>query len=202
AFLLGTMIWDGAFTLSEGLLCLICFIVYILYALKSQRKDKEIKKEMKGKMQKKKLKTRTWVTLALGAFFIYLGATYTIESIIQLSSILNIGAEIIAVSAVALGTSLPELVVSVNAAKKGKHEVAVGNVVGSNIFNAMAVMGIPALVGTLVIPESMITFGLPMMIIGTLLFFFTVQDKEVTRWEGWMLVLFYVYFIGKLFNLF
>ena len=96
---------------------------------------------------------------------------------------------------------MPELMVSINAARKGKAEIAVGNILGSNIFNTFAVMGIPALFGLLIIPQSIISFGLPLMLAATLLYFFITQDNEITKWEGWMLIMFYVFFIFKLFNL-
>jgi cation:H+ antiporter len=205
AFLFGLTIWDGVLSLPEALLLIAGIIVYFLYIVNSQKehKDIKIKEEMKGELRKsKKLDAKTIVIFIISAFFIYLGAKYTIESVIKISEMLSIGKEIIAASAVALGTSLPELTVSIIAAKKGKPEIAVGNVLGSNIFNTFVVMGVPALFGALIIPQNMIVFALPIMIIATLLFFFIAQEKEVTRWEGWMLLLFYVFFIGKLFNLF
>ena len=113
----------------------------------------------------------------------------------------NIGKEIIAVSAVALGTSLPELVVTINAAKKGQEEVAIGNVLGSNIFNTFMVMGIPGLVGRLTIPETVLTGGVPTLLAGTFLLFFATQDKKLTIWEGWLFLIMYGWFIGTTFNL-
>jgi len=205
AFLFGLTIWDGVLSLPEALLLIAGIIVYFLYIVNSQKehKDIKIKEEMKGELRKsKKLDAKTIVIFIISAFFIYVSAKYTIESVIKISEMLSIGKEIIAASAVALGTSLPELTVSIIAAKKGKPEIAVGNVLGSNIFNTFVVMGVPALFGALIIPQNMIVFALPIMIIATLLFFFIAQEKEVTRWEGWMLLLFYVFFIGKLFNLF
>jgi len=197
AFLLGATIWDGVFTLPDALLCIAGYIVYLLYTLNAQKENKEV--EIK---KEKELTWKTLIILVISAFFIYLGAEYTIKSIIKLSQILNIGKEVIAISALALGTSLPELMVSISAARKGKSELAVGNVLGSNIFNTLAVMGIPALFGTLAIPHSILAFGLPIMLIATLLYFFATQDKEITKWEGWMFIIFYIFFIGKLFNLF
>jgi len=116
--------------------------------------------------------------------------------------LLNVGRAIIAVSVVALGTSAPELIVSFNASRKGKSEIAIGNVLGSNIFNVFGVMGIAGLFGTLIIPPDILTFALPMMIVATLLYFFITQDKEITRWEGGILIIFYVFFIGALFSIF
>lgn len=204
AFLLAVTIWDGVFSFPEALLCIAGFVLYSAYTVYSEKKhgDEEIKKEMKGQLRRKPLDWKVWLILIVSSFFIYIGAKYTIESVIQLSQMLNIATEVIAISAVALGTSLPELVVSLSAARKGKPEMAIGNVLGSNIFNTFAVMGIPALIGNLVIPGSILAFGLPIMLIATLLYFFMTQEKELTRWEGWLLLIFYVFFIGKLFNLF
>ena len=197
AFLLAITVWDGIFTWPEALVCIGGFILYSVYIIKTQKKQETSKPK-----KPRKLDWKTICILIISAFFIYLGAKYTVESVIQLSEILNIGKEIIAISAIALGTSLPELMVTVSTARKGKPEMAVGNILGSNIFNALAVMGIPALIGTLIIPSSILTFGLPMMLIATLLYFFITHDKEITKWEGWLLIIFYVLFIGKIFNLF
>jgi cation:H+ antiporter len=200
---LAITIWDGAFTFFEALLALAGIAVYLLHAISEHktRVDIEVKKELVDGVQKKKLGARTVITLIISAFFIYLGGRYTVEAVIGLSELLNIGKEVIAATAVALGTSLPELMVTISASRKGMPEIAIGNVLGSNIFNALAVMGIPALIRTLAVPQSIIFFGLPMMLIATLLFFFMTQDKEITLWEGWFLIIFYAFFIGKLFNL-
>jgi len=202
-FLFTLMIWDGAFVIGEAILCLVFLLVYILYTISSRERhgDKNIKRELAGELRDRKL---GWapVILIASAAFIYLGAQYTIDSVIRLADILKIGTETIALSAVALGTSLPELMVSISAVRKGKAEIAVGNILGSNIFNVLAVMAIPAFIGTLIIPVSILTFALPMLLMGTLLYFFITQDREITKWEGWLLVLFYVFFIGKLIKLF
>lgn len=200
AFLLTVTIYDGVFTLPEALLCLAGLLIYLLYTLSVEKTHEDI--EIKKEGRKRKLSWKTIFILVVSVFFIYFGARYTIESVIKLSEILDIGKEIIAVSAVALGTSLPELTVSATATRKGKPEIAVGNVLGSNIFNTFAVMGIPALFGTLIIPHSILIFSLPMMLIATLLYFFITQEREITKWEGWLLLIFYVFFIGTLFNLF
>ena len=174
AFLFALMIWDGILTLPEALLLIMGMVIYFLYIINSEKEheDVEIKKEMKEELRRrKKLDLKTIIVLIVSVLFIYLGAKYTIESVIKLSEILNIGKELIAVSAVALGTSLPELAVSVVAARNGKPEIAIGNILGSNIFNTFVVMGISALFGVLIIPKTILSFGLPMMLIATLLFF-------------------------------
>ena len=213
SFLLAIMIWDTVFTFVEGLILLFVLVIYSIYLIKSrEHPDKEVRKQLRGvkgelanhsiNKSTKGLPLKVWIILLVSLIGIYFGARFTVESVIELSTLLGIGSEIIAVSAIALGTSLPELAVTFSAAKKGKPEIAVGNVLGSNIFNTLAVMGIPALFGTLVIPSSMIYFSLPVMIIATLMFFFITINKEITKWEGWLLIVFYGLFIGKVFNLF
>ena len=195
ALLLFATAMDGSFNIYDGLLCLTGYVVYISYTVSSQ-------KNKKRKKQKVKLGWKQPAVLILSGAAIYFSAEYTIESIIKLSEMLNIGKEIIAVTAVAIGTSLPEMVVSVVAAKKGKSEIAIGNVLGSNIFNTFVVMGIPSMITPLYIPESIIAFTLPVMLVATLMYFFITQDKQATRWEGAMLLILYVFFIGKTFNFF
>jgi cation:H+ antiporter len=74
-------------------------------------------------------------------------------------------------------------------------------VLGSNTFNSFAVIGVSGLVGPLAVPSSITGFALPVMVIATLLAFFMIMEKEMTKWEGWLLILFYAYFIGSLLNL-
>ena len=203
ALLLAATIWDGAFDRLEGLVCLAGITGYLFYAIKTKEKHEnpDLEKEIE-EAGKEEAHWKAWAVLGASAFGIYLGANYTIESIIKLSALLNIGKEVIAVSAVAFGTSLPELVVSITAAKNGKLEIAAGNILGSNIFNALLVMGIPAMLGTLVIPRGIIVFGLPMMLLATALYTYMIFDKRIANWEGWVLLSLYVFFIGKSFSLF
>lgn len=209
AVLLSLMIADGAYSLAEALLSLALFLVYLLYAISVERVADEAMARSMEEMEsagvvhpkKKRLDPKVYLTLLVSVFFLYIGANYTIVSVVNLSEMVGIGTEIIAATAVALGTSLPELVVSVKAAAMNKPELAIGNILGSNIFNALGIMGISALFGTLVIPETITSFVMPMMVIATLLYFVVIWEKEMTLWEGWMMVIFYIFFLGKLFCL-
>ena len=92
--------------------------------------------------------------------------------------------------------------VSIVAVRMGNGEMAVGNVLGSNIFNVFAVMGIPRLFGEIVVPASILEFSIPVMLIASLLFFFVVLDREVSRWEGFVLLLLYFLFMGNLIGIY
>tara|TARA_Y100000310_G_scaffold344857_1_gene460053 strand:- start:8085 stop:9023 length:939 start_codon:yes stop_codon:yes gene_type:complete len=197
AFLLAVTIWDGVFTFFEALLCVAAFLLYLMYTIHTKKTHPDkIKKAIKSDRVHTKA---DYLVLLISTIFIYFSAEYVVKSVINISQIVNIGTEIIAVSAVALGTSLPELAVSIDVIRKGKPEIAVGNVLGSNIFNATFVMGIPALFGNLNAPPTITGFALPLMLIATILTVFMMQEREMTKWEGWMLILFYIFFVGKLF---
>ncbi|MGB3695150.1 MAG: calcium/sodium antiporter [Spirulinaceae cyanobacterium] len=199
AFLLVLAVWDKTFSLGEAIIFIIAYIMYLFYTVRdtqdSGQEEAVTPRESSGYLLKQAC------IVILSVVFIYLGAKYTIDSLVKISAIIGIAKEIIAVSAVALGTSLPELVVTINAAKKGQEEVAVGNVLGSNIFNAFMVMGIPRLVGNLEIPNTVLMSGIPTLLAGTLLLFFATQDKKLTIWEGWLFIIIYVWFIGTTFKI-
>ncbi|MCL4141650.1 UNVERIFIED_CONTAM: hypothetical protein GTU68_003124 [Idotea baltica] len=195
-FLLALCISDYHFSKIEAFLCLVCLFIYLGYNLKQFGGNKDEDKESNHS----KLPLKVWFQLLLGGVGVYLSASFNVESIIKIAEELHIGKEYIALGAVSLGTSLPELFVSLAAVKKGKIEMALGNILGSNIFNICAVMGVTGLLGDLIIPEVVLKFSLPLMIIATFLYFFITRDKKVSRWEGLLLLTFYVYFIYSLFE--
>lgn len=149
-----------------------------------------------------KLKFSVVVILIISCFFLYLGAKYTVDSIIEISEIIGIGTEIISATVVALGTSLPEIMASIMLVRKKQLDTAVGTLLGSNIFNAFVVLGISSMFGTLLIPTNMIMIGIPFLVIATLLYFFITLDREITKWEGLILVIFYFIYLGKIISLF
>ena len=208
AFLLCLAISDQQFSRVESGIFILGYLIYLFYTLDTSKPETiavdsasdGATVELAADKQPTYLLKQIGV-LVISSVFIFLGAKYTISSLISLSEILNIGKEIIAVSAVAVGTSLPELIVTINAAMRGNAEIAIGNVLGSNIFNIFMVMGIPGLIGRLSIPESVLFSAVPVLIAGTLLMFFVTQDRKLTSWEGWLFFLFYVWFIATTFNI-
>ena len=113
-FLLGITMIDGVFSLFDGLLCLSGLIIYFVYSSsvdKAHKKELEEKAGLSGVIhEKKKLSLGVWIGLFVSAGMIYIGAKYTIDSLIMISKSLNIGRDIVAMSALAIGTSLPEIV--------------------------------------------------------------------------------------------
>ena len=193
---LAITIWDGEFSWPEALIAILGMAAYLQYV---------ISQKSVIPLDLPKHDGLTWKDpsiLILSLAFLLLGAKYTISSMIEIAAIVKIGAEAIAATAVALGTSLPELAVTVHVARKGKVALLVGNLLGSNVFNTFIVMGIPGLITTLTIPPSIITFALPVMIAISIVFFFLILKKEIPRWQGYLLIVFYLLFVGKVLNLF
>ncbi len=192
AFFLWFVLQDQQVSYFEAGLLLLALVVFLVFSLKSDDGDE---KEVHPKAS-----VKSYILMFVGAALVWLGAKYTVVSIQELSSIAGIGSGVIALSAVALGTSLPEVIVSLNAAKKGKTGIAIGNVLGSNIFNTLAVVGIPAFIGDLVIKPEILSFSLPLMLVMTILFGVMCFSKTISRWEGFILVIFYLYFLVELFT--
>ena len=202
AFLLMLCLLDGHFSWWEGALLLGGLGLYLAYILSLSREGKSsavaLELEPEEAAALPRFSWRDPLTLLASGVVIYFSAEYNVQAIIELANILKIGQEVIALSAVALGTSLPELIVSIVAVRAGNAEMAVGNILGSNIFNIFAVMGIPRMFGEILIPPSILDFSLPAMVAISLLSLFILQDKRLTRWEGWILLLVYILFMINL----
>ena len=91
--------------------------------------------------------------------------------------------------------------VTIQAGRKGENEIAVGNVLGSNVFNILGVMGIPSLISPLVIPQSIVSFTVPVLILATFTFSLIAKAKKVYRIYGFLFIIIYIYFITKQFGL-
>lgn len=189
--------YDGNITLWEGIILLGLLVLFILYTIKGDQSEGSSDKEDEDGLRKK-LHWHTWSILVASTVGIYFAADYTIMSVIKVAELLNIAPAIVTMLAVAVGTSLPELIVSVRAAQKGKPSIAIGNIFGSNIFNVLAVAGIPSLIGTLHVSSTVLTIGLPFLGVATFAFIFSLHDDQMRRWEGLGLLFLYLAFVGKI----
>ncbi len=186
AVLLYFAISDFHFSIPEAVIFLLALVIFLFNSVSGSDS---------GNTERQKITPKTILMLILGGVCVYLGATYTIVSIEKISLEWGISPDIIALTAIAFGTSLPEVMVSMAAARKGKHAIAVGNVLGSNIFNTYGVMGIPVFFGEIKIPESTMAFSMPFMIVITILFAYMVTSNRISKWEGVMAVLLYCFYI-------
>jgi len=200
---------------------LVGFIIYIVYLLNidkyktaydemDEREENEIeslaltrrdglldeKEEIINNIGKKEI-----VLLFGGIVLLAVGASYLVDSVIAISEKINIATSIVSVLAIAIGTSLPEILVSAKAVLKGKTDLAFGNVFGSNVFNILMLTGILGLFSDLEVSPEMISVGLPFLAVTTLIFYVSATAKRIYIWEGLMFILFYILFVLKVIGL-
>ena len=141
-------------------------------------------------------------TLTLpGLAGLVLGARWFVDGAVAIARSLGVSEVVIGLTIVAAGTSLPEVATSVVATIRGERDIAVGNVVGSNIFNALGIVGLSGLLagGALPVHPSLVTFDVPVMIavaVATLPLFFT--GRRLSRWEGLLFLAYYAAYVAYL----
>lgn len=182
----------NTFTRSDGIVLILFFAVFLYYLIKMARKKEQIdEKENKISIGKAILLT------IIGIVGIVLGSNFVVDNACNIAKIIGVSERLISLTIIALGTSLPELVTSVTATIKGEYDIAIGNVVGSNIFNIGIVIGVPvALLGGIgTIAFSYIDL-IVMIVSAFILFIFSFNDYKITRREGIMLLLLFIFYYG------
>ncbi len=189
----GIMAYDGRIDFGEAFMGLVIFTIYTVYLLKSDPgEDAAVESTRKAKFP--------WLAglLLLGATVgIYFGAEYTIQSLSKIAKSLGVPSSIIALTLLSLGTTLPELSVNLRCISQGKAEMALGNVLGSCVFNCLVIPGIATMFGPILVPTNILYFSLPLMLVFGLLFYLLTQDKRMSPWEGALFVCLYVFFVVK-----
>jgi len=193
---------DGTFVPIEGLISLVLLGVFIVYTIRAGRDDIIDHDESEDKKPNGTVVFQSLGIIVVSVVAIVISSKYTIESVTNIAEIMNIAPAIITMLAVAFGTSLPEIVISVRAAMAGRHSIALGNVFGSNTFNVLAVAGIPSFFGALTVSPEVLTIGLPFLIVSSLAFIFTTSDDRIQKWEGLALLIIYIAFVGKISGMF
>ena len=192
AFMLALTLRDGRLAGGEPLFLLAGYAVYVIYLLKEGKREPDAEGSPAARPPFPKAQL---AILAAAAAVIYLSARVTVSSLESLALQLGVAPAMIALTILSLGTTLPEFVVSATAARAGKADVAVGNVLGSCVFNALAVAGAAALVGPVSAPDELLSLPLPVYGASALLFYLLTLDKRVSRWEGLLFLLLYGLFI-------
>ena len=181
----------NSFSRSDGIVLLLFFMVFIYYLISMARK----KIDNDDSTDYMKMPKAIAFTL-VGIISIIMGSNLVVDNAKDIALLIGISEKMIALTVIALGTSLPELVTSITATRKGEYDIALGNIVGSNIFNIGMVIGVPiALFGGI----SKITFSyidlIVMIVSAFLLFIFSYNDRKITRKEGFVfLILFIIYY--------
>ncbi len=180
-------------TRSDAIVILLFFSVFIYYlvSLAKQKREKNEDEKPKFKLGKSLL------LVAIGLIGIIFGSNMVVNNALGIATKIGLSERVIALTIIAFGTSLPELVTTIVSSKKGEQDLLLGNIIGSNIFNACVVLGIPvALYGTIT-PSGFNYIDLIMLIASSfLLFVFAETKRVITRFEGCMMLLaFIIYYV-------
>jgi cation:H+ antiporter len=199
--LIGSFLLSGKLSRGDGVLLLIGAVLVVLWLIQEGRKKKkflkkdvlelEYRQEIEIKISNKKAVSQ----VIFGLILLPISSNLIVESAVHIAHYFNISNLIIGLTILALGTSLPELATSLACARKKEYDIIIGNVIGSNIFNLLAVIGLPALICQIHVPKHIIFDFAMMFAITTLLFFFAFgrkNKKVLTKFKGSILLAVYV----------
>ena len=178
---------------ADGIICLLCFTIFLFYIISMARKNRKAKKEV----EKPKFKLSTSLILVLvGLVGVVGGSELVVSSASTIATAIGISDRMIALTVIAFGTSLPELITTIKAAKKGETELLVGNIIGSNIFNICIVLGLPVTLFGTVTPDSFELLDIVMLVgSAAILLLVARSGRKITRGEGaLMLATFAIYY--------
>lgn len=186
---------DNTVGLVDGILLWVLFIAYLTYLFIMAKKGKNNEEEDGKKQSIIKLIVFTvggMVLIVLGSNFAVDGATYIAE-------FFGVSERIIGLTIVAFGTSLPELVTSVTAARKGNADIAIGNIVGSNVFNILFILGITALITPIPFANKFIIDTVFATIVGIVLWLCIFKKNKLTRGAGIIMLILEAFYLVYLF---
>ena len=186
---------DGSVTLLDGIVLLVVFAGYLTYLVVNARKNPE-------QLEEEQIKNQSiWMCLlwtAVGLVAIILGSNFSVDAASNIARILGLSERFIGLTIVALGTSLPELVSSVMAARKGNADIAIGNIVGCNIFNILFVVGLSSVIVSVPFASAFIVDMIVAIGAGVLLWIFSLHKKKLIPIHGVVFLLAYAGYFAYL----
>lgn len=182
-------------TLSSGLILWGVFVCFFNYLIVQAKKGSGVDREDNGE------KKNIWLILVMavgGLAAIVIGSRLTVDSASAIASAMGMTDRLIGLTIVAFGTSLPELITSVTAARKGNADIAIGNIIGSNTFNILFVLGITSIITVLPYERAFFIDGVIGIAAAVFLLAATVRKKELRRWAGAVMLLSYAGYFAYL----
>ena len=179
---------DKEISQNEGMFFFALYVIYIIWLYKRTNSNPT---------EIDKVEKTSYIFLTGGLVALLVGAQLTVDSAVSIATLMGISEIVIGLSVVAVGTSLPELAGTISAARMGHKEIAVGNVIGSNIANIFLVMGILATINPVSVEDFVIKTTLPLLILLTIAAFGFIRIP-LTRFSGLILFSFFVLFVYQL----
>jgi cation:H+ antiporter len=185
----GLLLLDQYLSFYDGLILLALLILFLFYVFKQSKKDSLNGIDDVDSKINNKEKGKTWLLLIVSLVILISSAKLVVWSGTVLASIFGVPELIIGLTVVALGTSLPELAVSISSALKKQHEMVIGNIIGSNIFNTLGVLAIPGLISPFKIPTELLSRDyIYILILTFLIVILSFKDKKINRFGGFVLL--------------
>jgi cation:H+ antiporter len=196
--------WDGTLSRTEGLIAIVLLVLYTIFIMREGKEELKTEEDLPGVPPPK---TRAGIAFAVGGVLVglamlVLGANWLVEGAVTLARTLGVSELVIGLTIVAAGTSMPEIATSVMASIRGERDIAVGNVVGSNIFNMLCVLGVTAAVAPAPVPvaESALRFDVPVMLFACIACMpIFISGTIVSRIDGVLLLSYYFIYTAVLY---
>lgn len=197
-----SLMLNGHLSVIDGCLFLmgcIALISYFIYLARHSKND-PMTREFKQSINIKRPLKENVLSVTLGLAILPLSAHFLVQSAIHMAQGLGISELVMGLTLVAISTSLPNLATSVVAAFKGQDDIAVGNILGSNMFNLLAVMAFPGLINPSMVSHQLLWRDIPVMFLMTLVLLLINHQykKKIERWHGGLLLLIYTCYMGSL----
>lgn len=198
------LLQDGQLNRRDGVILLLGFAVVILRQLWEAKHgiDDPLAGEYAESLEKEMTMATALLWLLVGFVVLLLSARLMVWAAVDIAQALGVSDLVIGLTVVAVGTSLPELAASVAAVRKNEHDIALGNVLGSNLFNLLGVMALPGIIAPGAVDPAVLNRDYPIMIGLSLLLFVIAYSyrgsRRIERWEGGFLVTLYAAYLGLL----
>lgn len=199
----GFLLWDKHLDEFDGLVLVSLLVLFLTYAFKTAKNNYNHEFDQVIETSDKDRIGKTWLILIIGLVVLVSSAKLIVWGGVKIAQIFDVSDLIIGLSVIAFGTSLPELAISIASVIKKQYEMVVGNIIGSNLFNTVAVLAIPGLIHPSAVANEVIDRDYPVMLLLTI-FLFVVSYKfhkkhTINRFEGLILVSVFAVYIWQLF---
>ena len=190
AVLLIMISFDGVISVEEGIMLAIGIVVFVVFSYKSSKKEHSVILDSSIDLiqEKKNVMPKSILLIGVGLGMLTFGSFVTVENAVAIATSFGVSERIIGLTLIAIGTSLPELVTSVVAALRGHSDISIGNILGSNIFNILAIIGISAAIAGISVNEAMFFDYYVMIAFSVILIPVMRSGFKISRKEGYGLI--------------
>lgn len=194
--LFGFVITPYKLDLIESIILLVSFILYMVFlVIRTKNDNKDVQKEDDEKDEKWHI-LKSVVVAILGLAMIIFGGDLVVDNASNIATTLGMSEALVGLTIVAIGTSLPELVTSVVASIKKEDDIAIGNVIGSNIFNIIFILGFSSTLSSLTVTSDAMFDMIVMLVSGIIILVISLCFKKLKRWQGIIILLLYVAYLA------